>query len=71
MVQTFYLIKWLSVPIKGEKIINESKLNKIMKLNYKITQCWMVRLEKKKLNQSNIEGENQKKYKFKKFKKER
>jgi hypothetical protein len=31
----------------------------------------MVRLEKKKLNQSNIEGENQKKYKFKKFKKER
>jgi hypothetical protein len=29
------------------------------------------KIGKKKLNQSDIEGENQKKYKFKKFKKER
>jgi hypothetical protein len=36
------------MPIKDKKIvINESELNKNMKLNYKTTQCRMVKLEKK------------------------
>ena len=36
------------MPIKDKKlVINESELNKNMKLNYKTTQCRMVKLEKK------------------------
>jgi hypothetical protein len=42
-------MKQLFVPIKGKKnkIFNKNKLNKTIKPNYQITQCWMKTLKKK------------------------
>jgi hypothetical protein len=37
------------MPIKGKKkITNKNKLNQTMKVNYKTTQYWMIKIKKKK-----------------------
>jgi len=45
-----FLIKWLFMLIKDKKIVNKNELNKTMKFNYKTIQCWIAKLEKRKLN---------------------
>jgi hypothetical protein len=47
-------------------VINESELNKNMKLNYKTTQCRMVKLEKK-INLILNDEIMKKKYQFRKI----